>query len=184
MEALKWRFRNNARLVEKIVTCIALGQKSKSDLHHLFNDMHKLSVIMNRLKRYNILSYDACSRYSLTQYGRWLLICYTLGIRPVQLAILALLYNNYHRSIAGNLGWIVPVIRREVERLSVEHRVYDGEYAWKQAKALCAIGWCRRYGRDGIILEDATYEMLKQWHDDIYALYRHLRSADRYEVCV
>lgn len=192
MNALKWRFRNNSRLVERIITYIGIDGKNKHDLVKLFNDTHKLTVIINRLKRNNMLHCsnisDTQCKYLLTQHGRWLLLCYIFRVRPVQLVILALLYNNYRRSITNDLGWIVPVIRHEIVRiLSFDYGTYDGEYAWKQARMLCDRGLCRYYGRDGIILEHSTYEMLKWWHDDIYALYRHVKhKEDGYEgqVCI
>ncbi|MEM2922898.1 MAG: hypothetical protein QW560_00610 [Candidatus Nitrosocaldus sp.] len=187
MNVLKWRFRSNSRLVEKVITCIGTDSKSKDDLATLFNDMHKLTVIINRLERCNILQCSNVNvryRYSLTQYGRWLLLCYIFRIRPVQLVILALLYNNYNRSIEKRLEWIVPIIKHEIIRLLSSARVYDEEYAWKQIKILYKRGLCRYYGRDGVVLEHSTYEMLKGWHDDIYALYEHLRDGDHYEVCI
>ncbi len=184
MQALKWRFRNNSKLVMKIMFCIGNGSKSKNDLIKLFNDTHKLTVIINRLRRCNILHHSIESpkeRYSLTQFGRWLLLCYTLRVRPIQLVVLALLYNNYHRSITNNLGWIVPLIKYEIMRPSLDYKIYDEEYAWKQAKALCKRGLCRYYGKNGIVLEHSTYMMLKQWHDDIYSLYRYVKYIDHYE---
>lgn len=185
MYALKWRFRNNSRLVMKVITCIGNDSKSKKDLAKLFNDTHKLTVIINRLKRYNILqcsSIDSSqNKYSLTKLGRWLLLCYTFRVRPVQLVILALLYNNYHRSITNTLGWIVPVIKHEIKDLSLDYKIYDEEYAWKQAKILCNRRLCKYYGRNGIILEHSTYVMLKEWHDDIYSLYRYVKHIDHYE---
>lgn len=185
MNVLKWRSRRNSRLVEKVITCIGSDSKSKEDLIKLFNDGHKLTVIMNRLKRDNIIcsSTNYPCRYSLTQYGRWLLICYTFNIRPVQLVILALLYNNYHRSIYKRLEWIVPVIKHEIIKL-LAYLSYDDEYAWKQVKILCKRGLCRYYGRGGIVLEPSTYYMLREWHNEIYALYEHLRSVNHYEVCI
>ncbi|MFN4337123.1 MAG: hypothetical protein ACK4FV_06045 [Candidatus Nitrosocaldus sp.] len=173
----------------KILTCIGKDSKSKEDLIKLFNDTHKLIVIINRLRRYNILRSsieNSICRYSLTQLGRWLLLCYTLRVRPIQLVILALLYNNYHRSITHKLGWIVPLIKYEITRISLDYKVYDEEYAWKQAKTLCKRGLCRYYGKNGIVLEHSTYIMLKQWHDDIYSLYRYVKYIDHYEgqVCI
>ncbi len=182
---LKWRFRSNAKLIIDILRYIGFEQKDRKELLNAIindyndkKDKHKISTIICKLINkglININEYkDPNKRYylCLTDQGRWLLLCYILNINPLQLAILALLYNNYHKSIKNGTRWIVPFMRKELEGLL---SFYNKEYLLKQIRKLCNMNLCTyTYDSNCIMLNYKAYNILNKFHNDMLSLYKHI----------
>jgi len=182
---LKWRFRSNAKLIIDILRYIGFEEKDRKELLDvIINDCndkkykHKVSTIICKLINKGLIKIneykDSNKRHylRLTDHGRWLLLCYIFNINPLQLAILALLYNNYHRSVKNEARWIVPLVRKELESLL---HFYNKEYLLKQIRKLCNMNLCTyAYDNNCIILNDEAYGILNKFHNDILSLYRHI----------
>ncbi len=165
---LKWRSRRNAKIISKLLGCIESGDINR--FLSMSKDRHKVSTVICKLIRKGFITRDG-SGLRLTDDGRLLLLCYKLGINPLQLAILALLYNNYYKSMKNSARWIVPLMIRELINLLP---FYNKEYLLRQIRMLYNAKLCVYAYNGCIILTDKAYNMLCIFHDDMISLYEHV----------
>ncbi len=173
---LKWRFRKNAKIISHVLRCIESGYVDKRELLSISDDKyrHNVSTVVCKLTREGFITSNGSRFICLTDNGRLLLLCYMLDINPSQLVILALLYNNYYKSMKNYARWIVPLMRRELINLLP---FYNKDYLSRQIKLLHNANLCAyayNNDKDCIILTDKAYNMLYKFHDDIIALCEHI----------